>query len=104
MKPGMAERFEAFTRRGGAFLTTVLSGLADESDLVTDTGYPGPLRTLLGVWVEETDALPLSRSNGIAVESGALAGTWETKTLFDVIHLEGADGLFQGAGQIVVLQ
>ncbi len=93
MKPGMAGRFEAFTRRGGAFLATVLSGLADESDLVTDTGYPGPLRTLLGVWVEETDALPLSRSNGIQVESGALAGTWETKTLFDVIHLEGAEAV-----------
>lgn len=93
VKPGMAGRFEAFVERGGIFLTTVLAGLVNESDLVTGTGYPGELRRLLGIWVEETDALPKHRSNGIKVATGSLTGTWKADTLFDVIHLEGAEAV-----------
>ena len=44
VKPGIAEKLEAFTARGGTFVTTFFSGIVDENDLVTLGGYPGPLR------------------------------------------------------------
>ena len=43
--------------RAGTFLTTFFSGIVNETDLVTLGGYPGELRRLLGIWVEEIDAL-----------------------------------------------
>ena len=42
---------------GGTFLTTFFSGMVQENDLVTLGGYPGKLRDILGIWVEEEDAL-----------------------------------------------
>src|SRR5699024_10897335 len=58
VKNEWADRVEHFTKQGGTFVTTYFSGIADESDRVHLGGYPGPLRNVLGVWVEEIDALP----------------------------------------------
>lgn len=93
VKPGVAERLEAFVARGGIFVTTVMAGLVDESDLVTGDGYPGKLRKLLGIRVEETDALPREMTNGIRVTEGPFAGEWKAETLFDIIRCEGAECL-----------
>ena len=57
VKPGVAERLEAFTQGGGTFVTTFFSGLVDENDRVHLGGYPGPLRKMLGLWAEEIDVL-----------------------------------------------
>jgi beta-galactosidase len=57
IRPGVAERMTAFVEAGGTFVTTYLSGVADENDLCFLTGFPGPLRPLLGIWSEEMDAL-----------------------------------------------
>ena len=57
-KPGADEKIRKFVSEGGTFVTTFLSGLVDEHDLVITGGYPGKLRDILGIWVEETDALP----------------------------------------------
>lgn len=48
----------AFGQNGGTFITTYFSGIVDEHDLVILGGYPGKLRDILGIWVEENDALP----------------------------------------------
>lgn len=90
VKPGLAKKLETFTERGGAFVTTCLSGLVNETDLVTTSGYPGELRSLLGIWVEETDALLPGQLNGIEIDDGALKGKWDTSTLCDIIHCESA--------------
>lgn len=55
----------ARVRAGATFLATAFTGLVDEHDLVHPGGAPGPLRELLGVTVEETDAMPPDRSNGL---------------------------------------
>ena len=95
VKPGFAEKLEAFVRRGGVFVTTYFSGMADEHDLITVEGYPGELRSLCGLWVEETDALLPGKSNAFVIDGAwadsPLAGTWKTDLLCDIIRPEGAE-------------
>ena len=43
----------AYVRAGGHVLVTYFSGIVDEHDHVWLGGYPGALRDLLGVRVEE---------------------------------------------------
>lgn len=96
IKPSVAEKITAFVRNGGVFVTTYFSGMTDENDLVTLKGYPGELRSLCGLWVEETDALPPDQFNKLVCkdppwDKSLLAGTWKTDMLFDIIHTEGAE-------------
>ncbi len=95
VKPGIAEKLEAFTQKGGTFVTTFFSGIVDENDLVYLGGYPGPLRKLLGVWAEEIDALTPEQSNSVVFGSafGDLHGAYPCRLLCDRIHAEGAEVL-----------
>lgn len=95
VKPGLADKLEQFTQNGGTFVTTFFSGIVGESDLVTLGGYPGELRKLLGIWVEETDALlPTMRNQIIMNDSlGDLSGDYECGMLCDLLHTEGAEVL-----------
>ncbi len=70
LQPGVPERLAAFVRKGGCLVTSALTGTVDQDDLVFPGGAPGPLRELLGFWVEETDALPDGESAGIIPEPG----------------------------------
>lgn len=45
-----------YVKQGGNFLTTYLSGMTDQTDNIYLGGYPGPLRELLGIHVDERDA------------------------------------------------
>lgn len=90
VKPGFAERVAAFVQRGGAFVTTVFSGVVDETDLAF-AGYPGPLRPVLGIWVEEIDALYEGQTNRIVMADGS--GEYSCARLCDIIHSEGAQVL-----------
>ena len=90
VKSGLSEKLKNFVKEGGVFVTTYFSGMTDENDLVTAEGYPGELRPLCGLWVEETDALPPDQSNKLICDA-ALAGTWKADMLFDIIHTEGAE-------------
>lgn len=93
VKPGLAKRIERFVESGGFFLTTFFSGVVNETDLVTLGGYPGELRDLLGVWVEEIDALPPGQLNRIILKDNAGLGVGEytCELLFDLMHAEGAE-------------
>ncbi len=89
VKPGVDEKIRQFVKAGGTFVTTFFSGYVDEHDLVTIGGYPGKLRDILGIWVEESDALPEEMKNHF---------TWkgeehEAVVLCDLLHLEGAEAL-----------
>ncbi|WP_413376065.1 beta-galactosidase [Alkalihalobacillus sp. 1P02AB] len=87
------EKLESFVEKGGTFITTFFSGIVNEHDLVTLGGYPGKLRKLLGIWVEEIDALDPSQFNQIVMKEkwGRLEGHYDCNLLFDIIHTEGAD-------------
>ncbi|MNW28904.1 Beta-galactosidase BgaP [compost metagenome] len=95
VKEGVAERLEQFVEQGGTFLTTFFSGIVDEHDLVTLGGYPGKLRKLLGIWVEEIDALLPTQQNRIVLKEkiGLLEGSYACGLLCDLLHTEGADTL-----------
>lgn len=95
VKPGFAEKVEAFVQAGGTFITTYFSGIVNENDLVTVGGYPGELRKVLGIWAEEIDALLPGMSNEIVMnkEWGSLNRSYGCDLLCDLIHTEGAEVL-----------
>lgn len=101
LRPGVAERIEAFVRAGGVFVATYLSGWVDESDLCFLGGFPGPLRKVLGIWSEEIDALGKGETNGIRFVPGnpmSLGGDYSAHVFCDLIHTEGAQTLASYTG------
>lgn len=93
VKPGFAAKLEKYVEAGGTFLTTFFSGIVNENDLVTTGGYPGELRKLLGIWVEEIDALLPEQKNSIVLKEayGDLEGEYSCGILCDLLHSEGAE-------------
>ena len=83
------EKIRKFVKEGGRFLTTFFSGIVQENDLVTLGGYPGKLRDILGIWVEEQDALPHDVTNSFVYQGEKYPAT----LLCDLLHLEGAEQL-----------
>ncbi|HJC64686.1 MAG TPA: beta-galactosidase [Candidatus Blautia merdavium] len=90
VKEGMKEALEDFVKKGGVLILTFMSGIVGESDNVHLGGYPGPLRDLAGVWVEEIDALAPGQKNETVFSDGTRA---ECGMLCDLMHLEGAESL-----------
>jgi beta-galactosidase len=98
VKPGVADRIEAFVNNGGTFVATYWSGIVDENDLCFLGGFPGPLRKVLGIWSEEIDSLYDYDSNCIVTtdkNSLALSGEFMCYDLCDLIHTEGAEVIAQ---------
>lgn len=89
VKPGHDERIRQFVKEGGSFLTTFFSGYVDDHDLVTVGGYPGKLRDILGIWVEEEDALPEDEHNTFTWQGTSYPATM----ICDLLHTEGAEVL-----------
>lgn len=88
-KTGYDEKIRKFVNAGGSFITTFFSGIVEEHDLVITGGYPGKLRDILGIWVEESDALALGMENALVYEGI----TYPARLLCDILHLEGAIAL-----------
>ena len=53
----LGQRLTAFVKNGGTLVGTYCSGLVDANDLCFLGGFPGPLREVFGILVEESDAL-----------------------------------------------
>lgn len=60
---GFDEAVRGYVKAGGRFVTSYFSGYVDDNDLVLPGGYPGRWKDFLGVWVEESDALPPDQRN-----------------------------------------
>lgn len=101
LRPGVAERIEAFVAAGGTLVTTYFTGLVDETDLCHLTGFPGPLRKLCGIWAEEIDTLYDDEPVNLAVAENdlGLSGTYVARQFCDLIHAEGAKVLAAYDGQ-----
>ena len=100
-KEGVAERLRDFVKNGGVLVTTVMSGLVDENDRCVFGAYPGPLKELLGIWVEETDALrPYEKNRMILVDPDFLPRReYECSFLCDIIHPEGGAEVLASYGE-----
>ena len=90
-KEGVAERLTEYVRKGGTLAATVMSGLVDENDRCVFGAYPGKLKDVLGIWVEETDALRPEEKNAVRLteEGSAVLGTEERYScgfLCDLLH------------------
>ncbi|WP_202077785.1 beta-galactosidase [Caldalkalibacillus salinus] len=89
LKEGEAQNLEQFVSQGGTLIVTFFSAIVDENDRFHLTGYGGPLRDVLGLWVEEFDPYPVGAKNRLHYEDKqAWCYTWS-----DVIHLDGAKTL-----------
>ncbi|URZ15685.1 beta-galactosidase [Clostridium felsineum] len=93
IKKGYKDKLEDYVAKGGTFVTTFFSGIVNENDKVKLGGYPGDIRKLMGIWVEEIDALPKGVFNEVVVEEKfkELKGSYKAELLCDIIHLEGAE-------------
>ena len=81
VREGFDKKAEAFAEKGGVFISSGYTGIVDEHDLAFLGGYPGPLKKLFGIWVEETDVLPPDRKNSFFFEGSR----YEARQLFDIL-------------------
>ncbi|MGN0377548.1 MAG: beta-galactosidase [Suilimivivens sp.] len=88
-KEGFDEKIRQYVKSGGRFLTTFFSGYVEDHDLVVTGGYPGRLKDILGIWVEESDALPEGEANSFTYKGK----TYPAAVLCDLLHLQGAEML-----------
>ena len=70
----LAERITAAVEGGTHFVTSFFSGIVDEESHVVTGGYPGALRDLLGVRVEEFHPLDVEQS--VSIDDGGTGTLW----------------------------
>ncbi|MFC7455914.1 beta-galactosidase [Brachybacterium sp. GCM10030267] len=87
IKGDTAERLEAVARRGGTVLSTVLAGRVDEDDNAFLADVPGPLASLFGIRIDETDAQPVGVINPVQFPETEVGGS----LVFDLIQPDGAE-------------
>jgi beta-galactosidase len=94
LKPGVAERLQAFVKAGGTLVLTYLSGIVNETNIVFRGGWPGGgLREMAGVWAEEIDSLGEKPPQRIVASAGnalGLSGAHPVREYCERIHPEGA--------------
>ncbi len=93
VRPAMGERIEKFVAEGGTFVATYMTGLVDQSALCFLGGFPGPLRKVLGIWVEETDGLYEGDANTLVPAAGnplGLTKSYRLREICDLIHADTA--------------
>ncbi|MEI8311695.1 MAG: beta-galactosidase trimerization domain-containing protein, partial [Verrucomicrobiota bacterium] len=92
----MPEHLSAFVKNGGTMVATYQTGYVNETDLCFQGGAPGPLSQILGIRVEEFDALPDSVRRPVIprpAEGHGLSGVYEARHFLDIVHCEGAEPL-----------
>jgi beta-galactosidase len=82
--PAASAALTEYVRGGGTLVVSYFSGIVDENDTIHPGPFPGALREVLGVEVEEV--LPLRAGERVLLDGGARADTWAEEVL-----LAGAD-------------
>lgn len=83
------QKIREYVENGGNFVTSYFSGYVDEHDLVVTGGYPGRLSDILGIWVEESDAIIEGESNSFKYKNK----TYPATVMCDFLHTKGAKTL-----------
>ncbi|ROP35151.1 beta-galactosidase [Saccharothrix texasensis] len=89
VKGDLADRVTALVERGGAFVTTALSGRVDEDDNAFPADVPGPFASLLGLRVEETDAQQPDVANPVTL----FGAEYDARHVFEVVVPDDAEVL-----------
>ncbi|MES5820779.1 beta-galactosidase [Streptomyces sp. RG80] len=78
----LAKELTRYAEQGGHLITTYFSGVVDQNDHVWLGGYPGALRDLLGIRVEEFG--PLLAEESVSLDDGSTGTLWTDRiTLAD---------------------
>ncbi len=100
VREGVSERLTRFVETGGTLVTTYWSGICDDSALCFQSGFPGPLRNVLGIRSEELDVLYDNATVAVApTTASGFANPWQARIFCDLIHNESADVLATYAGE-----
>ena len=86
LTPAAAENLRRYVAGGGTLLVSYFSGIVDANDAVYPGAYPGALRDLLGLTVEEFQ--PLREGQAVALDDGRTADRWAERVV-----LRGATAL-----------
>ncbi|MFE6821767.1 beta-galactosidase [Streptomyces sp. NPDC057690] len=70
----LAKELTCYAERGGHLVTTYFSGVVDENDHVWLGGYPGALRDLLGIRIEEFG--PLLAGESVELDDAGSGSLW----------------------------
>ncbi|MDX3381890.1 beta-galactosidase [Streptomyces niveiscabiei] len=82
MPAGLAKELTRYAEQGGHLIATYFSAVVDENDHIWLGGYPGALRDLLGIRVEEFG--PLLADESVALDDGTTGTLWTDRiTLTD---------------------
>ncbi|MGW4943306.1 beta-galactosidase [Actinoplanes sp. NPDC004185] len=102
MTDAQAGQLRAWAEAGGHLVVTYLTGIADEHARVRTGGYPGALRELLGVRVEEFH--PLGPDDRVTLTPATSGDLWPAATgdlWSETVHLAGAHALLRYAGGVL---
>jgi len=72
--PALAKRLTSYVEGGGHLVTTYFSGIVDDNDHIIPGCYPGALRELLGIDIEEM--APLLDDESVSLDNGAVGTMW----------------------------
>jgi len=89
-----AAALHSWVAGGGRLVVTYFSGIADEYARVRVGGYPGALRELLGIRVEEFH--PLGPDERVKLSTGAAGDLWS-----ETVHPTGAEVVARYAGGVL---
>jgi beta-galactosidase len=81
-----ARGLSRYVENGGHLVVTSFSGIVDENNRVVEGGYPGALRDLLGVRVEEF--FPLLADETVSLSDGSTGVVWS-----ELMQVDGAEVL-----------
>jgi len=95
VKPGFKASVEKFVAEGGTFVATFFSGVVNEFDAVFPGGYPGPLSEVLGLKVEEFEAMKPYVNNSLVMNGRfpGITGEFESRLWCDILQLDTAESL-----------
>lgn len=86
-----AKNLKNYVKKGGFLILTLFSGICDESGVVFDKPFPGPLSDVAGIKVREFDPIPESFQNEVGITGITLnKGVYKIEKWCDIIEPQKA--------------
>jgi beta-galactosidase len=90
MSPATAENLRKYVADGGTLIVSFFSGIVDECERIHLGGYPGLLRDVLGITVEEWEPYPEGTANTLLFPDGSKVSS---SYFNDLLHCDSASAL-----------